>query len=57
MKLLILLAGLVYIFYRVGRFFTNIFSFSKDVNDNYEQSDISKRINSSDIQDAEYEDK
>ena len=57
MKLLILLAGLVYIFYRVGRFFTNIFSFSKHVNDNYEQSDISKRINSSDIQDAEYEDK
>ena len=57
MKLLILLAGLFYIFYRVGRFFTNIFSFSKHVNDNYEQSDISKRINSSDIQDAEYEDK
>ena len=57
MKLLILLAGLVYIFYRVGRFFTNIFSFSKHVNDNHEQSDISRRINSSDIQDAEYEDK
>ena len=57
MKLLILLAGLVYIFYRVGRFFTNIFSFSKHVNDNYEQSNISRRINSSDIQDAEYEDK
>ena len=57
MKLLILLAGLVYIFYRVGRFFSNIFSFSKHVNDNYEQSDISRRINSSDIQDAEYEDK
>ena len=57
MKLLILLAGLVYIFYRVGRFFTNIFSFSKHFNDNYEQSDISRRINSSDIQDAEYEDK
>ena len=57
MKLLILLAGLVYMFYRVGRFFTNIFSFSKNVNDHYEQSDISRKINSSDIEDAEYEDK
>jgi len=57
MKLLILLAGLVYMFYRIGRFFTNIFSFSKNVNDNYEQSDISRKINSSDIEDAEYEDK
>jgi len=57
MKLLILLAGLVYMFYRVGRFFTNIFSFSKDVDHNYEQSDISRKINSSDIEDAEYEDK
>tara|TARA_B100000073_G_C23500405_1_gene479523 strand:- start:293 stop:466 length:174 start_codon:yes stop_codon:yes gene_type:complete len=57
MKLLILLSGLVYIFYRLGKFFINIFSFSKHVNDNYEKSDFSKKINSLDIQDAEYEDK